>query len=370
MLKIEDHLLHEIVDSLRRSTGLIVELRGPGGEDEPFDDVLQIATSTEQPLLLPIDVKATVDRRDQILGFKQRHAPDVVLGTGQLSAELAQYCRENNVMFADAAGNCFLKDEKLLVFILGQKGEAQNISFKDPTVTPATLRVMLAILTRPQLLNEPVREIGEAAGISHGAAGKALETLRELGFHAATRSRRRVLSRPERWLDVWTEGYLARIRPKLHKRRMRPPSMEYALRHVSPALYEVELGGTAGAHLQLFSKQPHQAAPGAETPIAIGSEAAASKLGYSIAPGELTLYVNMRDPRVMPELVQALKLRADPDGPIEIVDMFWNSLALQSFPCAPDPLIYADLISSSNSRNLEIAQQLRKVICERVQSQS
>lgn len=371
MLKTADHLLHDIVDGLRQSTGLTIELVGKESDNEHFDDILQIAhTADEQPLLLPIDFKATIDRRDQILGFKQRRAPDVVLGTGQLSVELAQYCRKNNVMFADAAGNCFLKSEKLLVFILGQKRDKKYISLKDSTVTPAALLVMLAILTNPELLNQSVREISAAAGISHGAGGKALGTLHELGFHTATRSGRRVLSKPERWLDVWTEGYLARIRPKLQKRRMRPPSMEYALRHVSPALDEVELGGTAGANLQLFSQQPYETLPDGERPVAIGSEAAASELGYSIAPGELTLYVNMQDRNVLPELVQALKLRADPDGPVEIVEMFWNSLALQSFPCVPEPLIYADLISSSNSRNFEIAQQLRKVICDRVQNYS
>ncbi|GAB3432792.1 type IV toxin-antitoxin system AbiEi family antitoxin [Massilia solisilvae] len=341
-MRLEDTLLDQIVDGLKRATGFNVELFSQAVRDESFDQVLQFATNDKRPFVLPIEVKATVDRRDQILSFKNRHGSEGVLGTRRMSAELGQYCRENNVMFADAAGNCFLKTDDLLVFILGQKASPQNLLSSEPTVTPATLRVMLAVLTQPHFLNASVREIGEAARISHGAAGKALESLRQLGFYVETNSARRMLSIPERWLDVWTEGYIARIRPKLLKRRMRAASMDAARDLVSPAMGEVELGG----------------------------EAAASKLGYSLVPGELTLYVNMQEPGVLPDLVRWLKLRADPAGSIELVDMFWNSPALRSFPTVPEPLIYADLIWSSNSRNLEIAQELRKAICERVQSQS
>jgi hypothetical protein len=342
MQPVENALIHNIGDALRRSTRLHVEQETRTDTSKISDGVLRIFITDEQPLIVQVDVKASIDRRDQILTFKNRHGSDTLLATGRMSAELAQYCRENDVMFADAAGNCYLQNGRFLIFILGQKREAQSSLSKEVTVTPATLRVMLAVLTSPELLNLPVRELAKTAGISHGAGGKALETLRELGLYVDTGTVHRMLAKPERWLDIWTEGYLARIRPKLMKRRMRSTSMEYALQHVSPAMGEVELGG----------------------------EAAASRLGYSLSPGELTLYVNMGDAAILPELVRELRLRADPSGPIEITELFWNSAALQSFPCAPAPLIYADLVSSANSRNLEIAQQLRTAICERIQGQS
>jgi hypothetical protein len=72
----------------------------------------------------------------------------------------------------------------------------------------------------------------------------------------------------------------------------------------------------------------------------------------------------------MRDIVQELKLRRDPAGNIELVDMFWNTSELPCFPTVPDALIYADLVGTGDQRTIEIADELRKEICADVDSKA
>ncbi len=265
---------------------------------------------------------------------------------------MAAQCRELGIQFIDHAGNCFLRQQGLFVFVSGSREQAGDQSLVKRGLTPAALRLVFAILARPEILNSNVRNIAEIASISHGAAGIALRVLEEMGLITFSRAGQRLLAMPQRWLDVWTEGYLGRIRPKLEKLRMSTSvSMAAMLDRMSPQFREVVIGGKAAA-------------------IYLGGEAAAAANKLGLKPGALTLYVNFRDPYVLRTLVQEFKLRADPDGPIELVDMFWNTIELPGFPTVPDALIYADLVGTGDERTMEVAGILRKEICEHLESQA
>ncbi|MEW6763214.1 MAG: type IV toxin-antitoxin system AbiEi family antitoxin [Pseudomonadota bacterium] len=318
-----------------------IGLQITGSETEGKEDghlLVQVDGHTHQ---LPYEIKPLIDRRDQLVMFRARH-PDTVLVTRSLSTMLAEQCLELGIQFIDTAGNCYLRQPGLYVYISGEKE-----TLKEPSsargLTPAALRLVFAVLARPDILNSNVRKIGEIASISHGAASAALITLEERGFLSSSNTGRRMLARPERWLDTWTEGYLGRIRPKLDKLRMSAPLPLAALiDRVNPRMREVALGG----------------------------EAAAVVRGLGLKPGTLTLYVDLHDPHVLKDLVQQYKLRRDPGGPIELVSMFWNTMELENFPTVPDPLIYADLVGIGDARTMEVAEALRKEICSDVQSKA
>lgn len=327
-------------EGLERTTGLRASMRPH--TSPPFDGQVVIDTEDGRTFDLPYDVKTSVDRRDQLLSFKNRHDGGVLI-TRELSRAMADQCRELGIQFIDHAGNCFLRQPGLFVFVTGLKESSTLQQAAARGLTPAALRVVFAVLTRPSILNSNIRHIAEVASISHGAAGTAMITLEESGYFTSGKSGRRVLAMPGRWLDTWTEGYLGRIRPKLEKYRMSAPiPISAVLERVSPQYREVILGG----------------------------EAAASARTFGLKPGTLTLYIDLNDPSVMRDLVQQLKLRRDPDGGIELVDMFWNTNELESFPTVPDALIYADLIGTGDVRTMEIAAELRKEICANVESKA
>lgn len=336
----DSHAVHSALDALHRTTGLralLKERTAPG-----HDRHIEIGTGDGLAFHLPYKFKSTIDRRDQLAMFKASH-DHVLLITRSLSHSMAEQCRQFEIQFVDLAGNCFLRQPGLLVFVSGAKDTIQINPGAARGLTPATLRVVFAILTQPAVLNSSVRRIAEVASISHGAAGSALVTLERGGFFTSSQANRRVLAAPDRWLDTWTEGYLGRIRPKLDKYRMSASApISEVLAQVNPYYREVAVGG----------------------------EAAAARRDLGIKPAALTLYIDMSDPTVMRELVQEYKLRRDPVGKIELVEMFWNTQELKCFPTVPDALIYADLVGAADSRSMEIAASLKQEICAYVESES
>lgn len=340
-------LVEKAINAVHQTTGIAAA--GSTAKSEAVDGHLSITAEEERTYELCYEVKHNVDRRDQLVAFKARHNGAVLI-TRTLSKTMATYCRELGIQFIDQAGNCFLRQPGLFVFVSGLKDQAGDLPSVARGLTPAALRLVFAILTRPEILNSNVRNIAQIASISHGAAGIALGMLEGRGLITSSRTGQRQLAMPQRWLDVWTEGYLGRIRPKLEKLRMSAPiSVATMLDMVSPQFREVVIGGKAAA-------------------IYLGGEAAAAASKLGLKPGTLTLYVNFRDPYVLRTLIQEFKLRSDPNGPIELVDMFWNTIELPGFPTVPNPLIYADLVGIGDERTMEVASILRKEICEYVES--
>lgn len=337
----------EPVEPLRRAmkafahtTGLTILLTKQQSE---CDGNMTVACPDGRTLELVFDVKSKVDRRDQLSTFKFQH-DGAVLITRALSAVMADQCRQLGIQFLDSAGNCYLNQPGLFVLVSGQKDAAANHVATLRGLTPAALRLMFAVLGKPSLLGTTVRHMADVAAISHGAAGTALRMLEETGLIGKNTTGQRMLVAPGRWLDAWTEGYLGRLRPKLDTYRMSAPiPLASTLDGLSPALHEM---------------------------IKYGGETAAANLALGLKPGALTLYIDMRQPHVMRDLVQELKLRRDSAGKIELVEMFWNTRELPSFPNVPDALIYADLIGSGDERNLEIAATLKARIIDDVASKA
>ena len=278
----ESSSVNRALEVLQKTTGLNTTTLGLGPSG--CDGHVTITADDGRVFTLLYEVKATIDRRDQLLTFKALH-PGTLLITRSLSSAMAEQCRELNIQFVDHAGNCFLRQPGLFVFVSGSKDATKIKQAATRGLTPAALSVVFAVLTRPSILNTNVRRIAEVAAVSHGAAGGALIMLEEIGFFISAKSGRRVLAMPERWLDTWTEGYLGRVRPKLEKHRMGSSiSISTILELVSPQMREVALGG----------------------------EAAAAYRNMGLKPGALTLYIDFEDPSVMRHLVQELKLRATP----------------------------------------------------------
>ena len=328
------------IEALRQTTGLHAYVTEQ--QESEHDGFLKLDVDHEHAYELPFEVKPLIDRRDQLLRFKVRHDSSVLI-TRSLSNAMVSECRQLDVQFIDQAGNCYLRQPGLYAYVSGRRETVTESPAITRGLTPAALRLIFAILARPDILNSSIRKMAEVASISHGAVSGALATLEEMGFISSPRRGQRMLVAPQRWLDAWTEGYLGRLRPKLETIRMNSaiPLMSL-IGQVNPRLREVALGG----------------------------EAAASYRHLGLKPGTLSLYVDVGNPPVLKQLVSELKLRRDPQGPVELVGMFWNTNELPSFPTVPDALIYADLIGMGDARTMEVAEKLRKEICFDVENQA
>lgn len=332
--------LEKAIEGLRRTTGLRAELgtvvprRTPGPRP---DAVLEIQEGGKRFQFFA-EVKA-IDRAVALAAVKHRlepHGRKGVLVAPYLTAALARHCREQlNLQFIDTAGNAYLRVPGLHVFVQGERPPEPAMPGADRPVrggTATALRAAFVLLCRPELLNAPYREIAAAAGIGLGTVGWAFFDLERRGYLTAARQRRnRRLLEPIRLLDEWVTTFPIRLRPKLNPRRFRAPDLGW---------WQAPLPG--GARW--------------------GGEVAAAKLTGHLKPATATVYVERATGReALAALVREHRLRADPQGNVELLDTFWI-LPPQDGPpdVVPPLLVYADLIATLDPRNLEIARRIRE----------
>jgi hypothetical protein len=285
-----------------------------------------------------VEAKIHVDRLAALGHIKQQlgqYHQRGLLYAPYLTATLARKCRELDLEFLDTAGNAYLKLPGAHIYITGEKptGVAAVVG-KASSGTAAALRVIFALLCKPELLNAPYREIVDAARVAMGAVGRVFSDLDQRGYIAggAKKHTRRFVER-ERLFNEWVAHYPVRLRPKLNTRRFRAPNNAW----------------WADTNLQPFGAY-------------WGGEVAAERLTHYLKPNYCTIYIKPEQAQVaLPKLIAAHRLQADPDGDIEIRDAFWQLPDHPAYPdIAPPILVYADLVATHSPRNLEAAEIVRE----------
>lgn len=335
----EIELVARAIDEVRSSAGI----QGKIVTDvEAGTDVAVLLTISDRTLRYDCEVKKKVDRYALPLDLLNRldNAQHTLLVSSPLSQDMANRCRELGLQFIDTAGNAYINDGTgVYVYVTGRRGSDPHQAPANNTMTPALLRMMFAFLAEPALLNAPYRDISIRAQVSTGAIGKALETLEIRGLVGTAAGGKRMIRTPELFLNEWASGYAGRLKPKLRKYRFAIDDLNGFLKRWNP-----------GFRLSAW-----------------GGEPAAMILTGHLKPEEGTIYVDMDDPSTLRDIVKDFRLRADPQGRLEIVEMFWNSHYFDdSFPTVPAHLVYADLMATHDSRNIAVARQIAPGIIQHV----
>jgi hypothetical protein len=332
----ESFVLEAAMDALQTSSGIsgkivALEPRTPDGLRADAEVIL-LVDDRHYPYLVEIK---QIDRIAMLHQIQQRFARTsrpCLLVAPRISAELAGNCREIGVQFIDGNGNAYLHAPGLLVLVTGQrhpKGHAPGDMLGDRAGGggPSAARLTFALLCEPALLNAPYRVLSQISGVSLGAIGPVLNDLAGRGFISNTKGNRRFLERG-RLLDEWVTTYPSRLRPKLAPRRFRAAEPDW-WKAVNIAAFDAAWGG----------------------------EVAADQLTGYLKPEKITIYMNPATMRQnLGKLVVQHKLRADPDGDIEVLEKFWDLPPETAPPESVPPLLaYADLVASMAPRNLEVA---------------
>src|SRR5712692_5960642 len=339
----ERGLLDDALTALTRTTGLeakIVALEPQTGHGKNLrpDAVIDIRDAGKRYRYVA-EMKR-VDRAVTLATVKhqlEHYGKPGVLIAPYLTPELANYCKDKlDLQFMDTAGNAYLRAPGLYVFIKGEKpqgGAANGIGTRGGG-TATALRVVFALLCKPELLNAPYREIVDAAGVALGAVGWVFFDLVGRGLvGGGQRKRNRRFLEPKRLLDEWVTNYAIKLRPKLNPRRFRAPDANWWRK----------------VHL-------------AEGRAWWGGEVAADQLTHYLKPAACTIYLDLRNQReTLGALVAKNKLQADPQGDVEFLDRFWNFTVPGIRPnLVPPLLVYADLLATLDPRNLEVAKMIRE----------
>jgi len=297
-------------------------------ENQRFDAFIEIE---EQGRKHQFAVQTKLGVRAELLTqiktlWPREQKPRLLIVAPYLTNYLAQKCREIHLPFLDTAGNAYLEDDDFFIFVTGQKKPAHMATTqRNRTNTAAGLRVLFALLCRPQLLNAPYRELATTARVALGTIGPVindLQTRKLIATFGTTVPKRRLLN-AKALLQEWVTFYPATLRPKLQPRRFRARNREWA-QQTDLTRFDAYWGG----------------------------EAAADRLTHHLKPEMLTIYI-LDNPT---KLITELRLRADVNGDVEILDAFWDqNLMTGTHDVVPPILAYADLMTTTDARNLEAA---------------
>lgn len=334
-------LARTALDALYASTGVqgrLVPLGVRAASDASRADIAIELKLEDSRQTFYAECKTLIDRASVLAQIKHRleHVKKPgVLVSPYLTAQMADHCRAIGLNFIDTAGNAYLTAPGLYLFVKGQKAPALTHTAGSRTsANTSALRMIFALLADPQLMHAPYRDIVNATGIALGAVGPVFQDLEKRGLiTAADKQHGHRLLEPARLLDEWAANYPIKLRHKLHAHRFHAPDP-----HWWQALKPVELNAWWSG------------------------EIAADRMTGELKPATQTLYVA---PDTMQGSLRILvtqhRLRPDPQGTIEILDSFWNIPRNKRQPeLAPPALVYADLMASLDSRNLEVAKTIRE----------
>ncbi|SPA18022.1 conserved hypothetical protein [Cupriavidus taiwanensis] len=285
---------------------------------------------------LPVMVRRLVDRFSAvtpIVELQHRLGQKVLLVTAYVSPDMAERLRSHDIAFIDTAGNVSLRLPNALLYVVGRRAPAGGVSARRVrTASPKQLEVLFALIANPGLLNAPYRSIANAAGVALSTVNLALDDLLQRSLVGAGDDGKRRFIDWARVVDEWATLYPLRLRPKLASKRFSATRPDW-WRVIDLHRYDAVLGG----------------------------EAAAEKLAHNLRAERITLYADSATPR---ELILDARLKADPGGEVEIVQRFWPAglaLTTEVAPTVAHPvLVYADLLDTGESRNVEAARQIRE----------
>jgi hypothetical protein len=315
--------------------GHVVTLEPPLNHRNRPDAVIEVNTEGRTQRYV-VELKTRIDRLATLGPMKAQldlYPEPGLIFAPYITAEIADRCRALGIHFIDKAGNAYLRAPGLYIFIKGQKPLGPLPTGTRGAGTATALRVVFALLCEPNLLNAPYRDIIEAAGVALGAVGWVFFDLTTRGLITSGKRQhnRRILDL-RRLFEEWVTNYPIKLRPKLNPRRFRAQHPEW--------WKEARITDFAGYW---------------------GGEVAADRLTGYLRPATQTIYLEQKEaPENLKRLVGTHRLRADPEGNIEILDTFWKLPPNPQRPDVVPPILaYADLAATLDPRNQEVAKLIR-----------
>ncbi|MGC2161335.1 MAG: type IV toxin-antitoxin system AbiEi family antitoxin [Silvibacterium sp.] len=329
----EQVILQEALDVLENTTALNAKIL-PMPKDQRLrpDAIVEIQRKGRTERFL-VEVKH-IDRhialgqvKAQLMAFIDAHYPGYhpLLVTKFLTLEIIDECHKLDLPFIDTAGNMYIHTDLFLADIRGRARPENPLKHEYRANNPAGLKIVFALLCKPDLVDAPYREIAKFARVALGAIGPVLKDLTQRAYLQERRAKR-IFTQKKKLLDEWVAFYPANLRPTLDARRHQADRTR---------LTETDLG-RYGAYW--------------------GGEYGAEKLTRYLKAERFTIYVPGAPP---PALMLNTRMRLATDGNTEILRTFWHpDLVKQQGNVAPPLLVYADLVATAEPRNLETAREV------------
>jgi hypothetical protein len=277
-------------------------------------------------LLYYVEIKYNINNAviALLLQRKKNLKHPILLITRYVNNIKAEELKKNGIQFLDTAGNAYINYRTIYIFVKGNK--PPGIYYKNKkhrAFETAGLKIIFALLCKPDLIKKPYRHIAEKTDVALGTVGLVINDLIGLGFLIKMGNKGRQLLKKKKLFDRWCVEYNEKLRPKLLINKFTGPKDWWIHKKLNPEYTQW------------------------------GGEVAANKLINHIKPGEIIIYTNYK---MYKNLIIENRLRKDTDGEITILEKFWKLGENDEPMDVVNPiLIYADLINIENQRTIETA---------------
>lgn len=244
--------------------------------------------------------------------------------------QLAVRLKDARIPFMDIVGNAYLVEPGFFLFIGGcppPPGLVIPAATRPPrTFNTAGLKVLFVLLARPEYVDRPYRDIANAAGVALGTVAGLMGDMKELGYLIDLGKEGKRLQQREKLIEEWTSAYARDFVPRRKVRRFRAENPDW----------------WKTADLRPLN-------------VLWGGDVAGDRLTGYLKPDEITVYAKKGNPGL---LLQAQRMRADPQGDVTVLEEFWNfppTYAEAKTDTVPPLLVYADLMATGDPRAIETA---------------
>ncbi len=288
--------------------------------------VIKYKEQTVELRIHPIERLTEANVHAAINQYRALSIPSIIYAP-HISKNMARRLHENRVQFIDLNGNIYIESQQIYLFIMGEQQSKAKSAPSSP-FSVAGIKLIFTLLSNPGIESMPYRTLSEYSDISLGSIDTVFRNLIHNNFLLLTKGKKRKLINKNELLNRWCTSYAEKLQPKLILSQLTCEDKKWWQK------------------LKLNYK------------LAVwGGEVAAAKLTDYLKPEKISLYAE----NTLPELQAKYALRKSDHGEIIIYKRFWNFQLQQNKELAPELLIYAELINSGDSRNVETA----RIIYER-----
>ena len=336
-----DTLLAEVAELLAATTNLNVTYTYDQKKiDREIDGHLTI-TNQQQKYTWGVELKKRLTR--QMLAKFTLNKPvfngeKVLLIAPYINEKLAELCREMQIDYLDLAGNAHLNHPPLYIDIRGRKAPPEHQIQLTRQLTgkafqPKGLKLVMMLLLKPGLVNQPMRVLADEAEIALGTVKQVLDDLKQLTFIIDKGKKGYAINEQDQLLTRWLDAY--------------PHNMEAKLKqtlYVAQDLTEIR-----NAPLEPYG-------------ALWGGEVAADAYTHYLKPKTYQIYADAEAHKTLLKKFRLRRLHANETDvtPIRVVE---PPVAIEKIKgklpgYAAPLLVYAELLNSDDPRNLETAKRI------------
>jgi len=325
----KDNIFKLAIDEFNKNTEIKLEIEFEKEEkrvnDFRFDRLVKFRYQ-KKSLFYYVEIKHNINNTviALLLYRKKNIQRPLLLITKYINNIKADELKKYGIQFMDTAGNIYLNQYPIYIFIKGNK--PKDIFLKmtaSRAFEPSGLKIIFALLCYPDLIKKTYRYIAELTNVALGTVGWVINELINLGYVIEMGERGRKLLKKEELFNRWCTGYNEKLRPKLLINRFTGHEAWWINYKLNPEIAQW------------------------------GGEVAAYKLTKYMKPQEIIIYAGREEYQ---NIIIENKLRKDINGDIKFFERFWKFDKTNEFKEIVNPiLIYVDLINNGNQRVIETA---------------